>query len=187
MTVPEIFSQVAQRMIEGLMTHSQLADYFGFLGLEGYQKCHIYHYFDENNNYKCIADYYLKHYNKLLLDMPFKNPGIIPENQLQFTRQQVTKDVRKTAIIAGIERQVVQEQDTKKFYESKYNELIQLGEISSAQELNKYIIDVDYELAEAEEIYLELNAIDFDINDIITQQDEIYKKYKKKIKEIELC
>jgi hypothetical protein len=32
----------------------------------------------------------------------------------------------------------------------------------------KYITDVDYELAEAEEMYLELNAIDFDISDIIT-------------------
>ena len=80
MTTADIFSQVAQRMIEGLMTHSQLADYFGFLGLEGYQKCHVYHYFDENKNYKCVANYYLKHYNKLLLDMPFKNPNVIPED-----------------------------------------------------------------------------------------------------------
>lgn len=187
MAIPEVYSQIAQRMIEGLMTHSQLADYFGFLGLEGYQKCHLYHYFEENNNYKCIANYYLKHHNKLLLDMPFNNPKVIPEDQFQYNRQQVTKEVRKSAIAAGIERQIVQERGTKKFYETKCTELIQLGDLAGAEEVKKYIIDVDYELAEAEEIYLELNAIDFDINDIVTQQDEIYKKYKKKLKEITLC
>jgi hypothetical protein len=78
MTIEEVFSGIGQRMVEGLMTHSQLADYFGFLGLEGYQQCHLYHYFDENCNYKKISNYYLKHYNKLLIDMPFKNPNVIP-------------------------------------------------------------------------------------------------------------
>ena len=35
MTVEEIFSDLSKHMIEGLMAHSQLSDYFGFLGLEG--------------------------------------------------------------------------------------------------------------------------------------------------------
>lgn len=187
MAIPEIYSQIAQRMIEGLMTHSQLADYFGFLGLKGYQKCHLYHYFEENNNYKCIANYYLKHHNKLLLDMPFKNPRVIPEDWFQYNRQQVTKEVRRSAISAGIERQVAQEKETKKFYENKITELIQLKDIAGAEEVKKYIVDVDYELAEAEEIYLELFAIDYNISDIVTWQEDIFKKYKKKMKEITLC
>jgi hypothetical protein len=64
---------------------------------------------------------------------------------------------------------------------------VQLGEVAGAEELKKYITDVDYELAEAEEMHLELAAIDFDIDDIIVEQDVIYKKYKKKLKEIKLC
>jgi len=80
MTIEEVFGQLCQRMVIGLMTHSQLADYFAFLGLEGYQSCHIYHYFEENSNYKAVANYFLKHYNKLVMDSPFKNPNVIPED-----------------------------------------------------------------------------------------------------------
>ena len=47
MTIEEMFSHIADNMIKGLMVHSQLVDYFGFLGFEGYQKCHLYHYFDD--------------------------------------------------------------------------------------------------------------------------------------------
>ena len=102
--VSEIFGQVSNRMIEGLMTHSQLADYFGFLGLEGYQQCHLYHFFEENCNYKKIAEYYLKHYSKILIEKPFKNPNIVPEDWWQYTREQVNNDVRKNAIQVGFEK-----------------------------------------------------------------------------------
>jgi len=80
MTTEDVFTQVAQRMVEGLMTHSQLADYFGFLGLDGYQECHTYHYFEENCNYKKIGRYYIEHFNKLLKDNPVKNPAIVPDD-----------------------------------------------------------------------------------------------------------
>lgn len=187
MTIAEIFGQISQRMIEGLMTHSQLADYFGFLGLEGYQYCHIYHYFEENTNYKKVAGYYLKHYSKILIEKSFKNPNVIPEDWWQFTREQVTEPVRKNAIKIGIEKWITWEKETKKIYEQHYTNLINIGEIAAAAELEKYIIDVDYELAEAEQFYITLSAIDFSIKDIMMEQEKEEKKYRKKIKEIELC
>ena len=51
-------------------------------------------------------------------------------------------------------------------------------------ESEKYIKDVDDELSEACQKYLELNAIDYNISDIIQEQNEYKKKYKKKLKEI---
>ena len=169
------------------MVHSQLSDYFGFLSLIGYQECHLYHYYEENKNYKSVGDYYLKHYNKLLAEAPFKNPNVIPEDQNKYERQQVTDGVRKEAVISGIDYQVYWEKETKKFYEDKYKELIQLNEIAGAEEIKKYIVDVDYELAEAEQLQLELKAINFEMNDIIIAQGDVHKKYSKKMKEIQLC
>lgn len=187
MTIEEVFNQVAQRMVEGLMTHSQLADYFGFLGLDGYQQCHIYHFFEENCNYKKIERYFLDHYNKLIKDMPVQNPNIIPEDQFQYSRQQVTKEIRKEAVRAGFDKQVYQEKGTKKFYEQCYQNLIQMNEIAGAEELAKYIKDVDYELAEAVRIFLKLESIDYDMSDIMMLQDDIKKEYRKRMKEIEVC
>lgn len=186
MTVEEIFSQVAQHMVEGLMFHSQLSDYYGFLGLDGYKECHKYHYFIENSNYKKITDYYLHHYNKFILDMPFKNPGVIPDNWYKYTRQDVDSSIKKGAIQTGIERWVGWEKQTKTLYEQMYQALIDLNEIAGAIELKKYIEDVDNELAHACQKHIELKSIEFNLDDIIMKQDEIYKKYKKKLKEIEL-
>ena len=67
-----------------------------------------------------------------------------------------------------------------------YKELIALNEIAGAMELKKYILDVDDELAKAKEKHIERKAIEYDIAVIMPEQEEIYKKYKKKIKEIEL-
>ena len=40
MTVEEIFKNLANHMIKGLILHSELANYYDFLNLTGYKKCH---------------------------------------------------------------------------------------------------------------------------------------------------
>ena len=184
MTVDEIFSQLGEHMIEGLMIHSQFSDYFGFLGLDGYQMCHKYHYFEENSNYKKLSNYYLHHYNKIIIEMPFKNPSIIPDSWYQYTRHDVNSTTRKNAIQVAMDKWVNWEKDTKKLYEILYQELMNLGEVAAAKEIFKYIKDVDNELAKACQKYIELAAIDYDISDIIQEQEELVKKYRKKLKEI---
>ena len=184
MSIDEIFSEISAHMIEGLMTHSQLSDYFAFIGLDGYQMCHKYHYFEENNNYKQLSDYYLHHYNKIIIEKPFKNPSIIPEDWYQYNRQDVNIQTRKAAIQAGMARWIEWEKDTKNLYEMLYQELISLNAISAALEIDKYIKDVDNELSEACQKQLELASIDYNISDIIQEQPEYKKKYKKKLKEI---
>lgn len=186
MTVEEIFSAAGAHMVAGLMLHSQMSDYYGFLGLKGYQKCHKYHYFSENANYKSLGEYYLTHYNKIIIDTRVDDPGIIPESWFKYSRQDVNVTTRKNAIQTGMERWVQWERDTKHLYEQFYQELISLREISSAYKMAEYIQDVSEELAQAEQKYLELKAMDYDISVIIDNQEDIYKKYKKKLKEIKL-
>ena len=187
MTIDEIFSEIISHMIEGLMVHSQMADYYGFLGLKGYQECHKYHYYEESSNYKKIGDYFLKHHNKIPLEKQVSNPKIIPSNWYQYTRQDVSNETKQSSIQAGIEKWIKWEEDTKKLYERLYQNLCSIGEQAAAVELQKYIIDVDNELAEAYQIHVELSTIDYNLSDIIMEQDNIYKKCSKKIKEIELC
>ena len=187
MTADEIFNEISYHMIEGVMLHSQMVDYFEFLGFKGYSQCHLYHFFCENKNYKCICKYYLKHYNKLLAEDRINNPALIPSDWIQYQRQQVSPQVRKTALQSGIERWVDWEHKTKKIYEQYYNMLISLNEVAAAIKLKEIIKDVDYELAEAKQELLELQAIDFDITVVMDYQYEMKKKYKKKLKEIKIC
>ena len=57
MTVDEIFNKIAQHMVEGLMVHTQMSDYFNFLSLDGYHKCHEYHFLEESRNFRKISNY----------------------------------------------------------------------------------------------------------------------------------
>ena len=187
MTVEEIFNALANQMIEGLMIHSQLSDYYGFLGLLGYAKCHRYHYFEENRNYRAISDYYLLHYNKIIESTPIPNPSIIPTTWFSHKRTDVTPQTRKASIQAGFDKWVNWETDTKKKYEMLYQELINLDEVASALEVAKLIKDVDEELAEADQKRLEQIANDYNISDIINLQDELEQTYLTKLGELELC
>ena len=186
MTVDEIFSELSAHMVEGLMVHAQMSDYYGFLGLKGYQKCHKYHYFEENIGYRKISEYYIKHYNKVIVEKSIDNPRIIPDSWYQYNRHDVNSNTRKTAIQNGMDKWVQWEKGTKKLYEKLYQELMTLGETASALEVSKYIEDVSKELAHAEEKLIELKAMDYDIYTIIDNQESIHDKYKKKLKEIEL-
>ncbi len=186
MTVEDIFNQLAQHMIEGLMIHSQMADYYNFLGLKGFKECHEYHYFEENTNYKRLVNYYIEHYNKLLVDLPFDNPHIIPDAWLKYTRFDVNTSVRKNGIQSGFERWIGWEQETKSILQNFYQELVNLGEVASAIEIKRYLKDVDVELAEAQAADLSLKARDYNMSDIMNMQDELSKKYKKKMKDLKV-
>lgn len=186
MTVEEIFKQLSTHMIEGLMVHSQMSDYFGFLGLKGYQECHKYHYFEENTNFRKINKYYLHHYNKIIPELPFNNPKVIPDSWYKYTRQDVDANTRKSGIQAGMEKWVDWEEGTKALYQQMYKELIAIGEVAAAEEVANYICDVDNELSAAMQKSLELKAINYDINLIIDKQEEKYQKYKKKLEKIDL-
>ena len=47
MTCEEIFTNLAEHQIKGMMVHEQLANYYDFLGLPGYRNCHEYHFMKE--------------------------------------------------------------------------------------------------------------------------------------------
>ena len=183
MTVGEIFSKLSEHMVEGLMIHSQMSDYYGFLDLEGYQQCHLYHFYCESAGYKKLNEYYLSYYNKLILEKPISNPHIIPETWYNFSKYDVNAATRKNAIQVGMEKWIAWEKETKTLYEQMYQELIKINEIASALEIGKYINDVSEELCYAEEKLIKLKAIDFDISIIVDNQEDISNQYKEKIKE----
>lgn len=187
MTVEEIFGLIAQHMIKGMMVHVQLSDYFNFIGLKGYAKCHEYHYYEESKNYRDLVNYYMRHYNKIVLDLPVENPHIIPDDWSQFTRYEVSSTVRKNAVISGFDKWLDWELKTKKTYNNYCKELYNLNEIASMTKIKEYVEDVDEEIAEGHDKILGLKTVDYDIFEIYEEQEKLEKKFTKKIKELKLC
>ena len=183
MAVDDIFSRLIAHIVEGLMTHAQLSDYYDFLGLCGYKECHKYHYFAENKSYRDLSAYCIEHYNKIPKEIPIDNPNVIPESWYQYLRQDVNPATRMNSIQIGMDKWVDWEKKTKLLYEQLYIEAINLNDIALSIRIKDLIKDVDKELAEACQKRLEMKAVDFNISDLMQDQRSLYKKYKKKLEE----
>lgn len=185
MTVQEVFSQIVNHMLEGMMVHEQLANYFNFLAFEGYKCCHDYHYIEETLAHRKIQDYYVEHYNKLVPEPQPSIIQVIPSNWYENIRQNVDNNTKKEGLQKGMLAWTNWETESKQLYEKLYTELLSINEIASAEKVKELIVDVDEELAEAIKMHLEILTINFDLSVIIPDQKEKYKEYSKKIQKIE--
>lgn len=181
MTIEEIFTKLAEHMLQGIMIHEQVANCYGFLSLKGYEKCHEYHYYSELCNYRCLYKYSLKYCGKLIKIGELKDPGIINANWYKYTRGEVDVNTKRTAVRDLVKHWVEWEKSTKTLLETSCKELYELGEIAAAQKIYCFLKDVTHELAHAENKRINLETSGYDIGTILGEQEHLYHKYKEKL------
>ena len=184
MTVEEIFTTINSHMITGIMLHDQLAEYYDFLNLHGYKRCHEFHALEEFATRRSLVRYYINHYNKLLPDAPVEDPRAIPGGWRSYERKQVDVSTKKRAIRDGMALWEEWENKTKSLYEKSYTQLCELGEIAAACKIKELVADVDQELKVATRKSIELQSIEYDLSTIYLCQDELHEKYANKTKSI---
>jgi hypothetical protein len=187
MTIEEIFAEISRHMIKGIMTHASLADYYDFLGLRGYKRCHEYHYLSETAEHRGLCRYFINHHNRLIPKTEFDSVAIIPNSWYAVTRDKVDNKTRYNAVQNGFTVWKNWEKDTKEFYCKMYKELIAIDEVAAAMKVKDYIADVDCELKTVERKMLELQAIDYDMECIVTEQADIHDFYKQLTEDIGFC
>ena len=180
MIVEEIFSIIAAHMQEGLLVHKQLADIFSFLNLIGYQQCHEYHYFEESYNCRCLHNFYMEHYYKFIPIKEVNNPELIPSSWYKYTQFDVDVSTKRSTIRDMMKHWVDWEKSTKQLFQQMYKELYDIGEIAAASKIEEFLCDVTEELQDAEEKWLKLEAIGYDMGLIMDEQEALYKEYKDK-------
>ena len=182
MSVDEVFKTLSSHIIKGVMLHEQMSDYYDFLNLHGYKRCHEYHGKCEMKTLRKVHKYYINHYNRLIDEEPISNPDAIPSSWYKYTRQDVDANTKRSAVKNGIEKWVAWEQETKDLYEKLYKELMELGEVAAANKLSCYIHDVDSELKHAQRTHIDLLTTDYDIGYILGKQEHLHDKYKEKMR-----
>ena len=186
MTVSEIFAELSAHMVKGLMFHEQMSDYYDFLNLKGYKRCHEYHFFCENIAFRKLTRYYINHYNKLIDMVDFDDPGVIPMSWWQYSRQEVTPETKRNAVKDAITSWVRWEKETKALYQRSYKNLVEIGEVAAAMKIKHFLEDVDEELKCAERKHLELMGVNYDLIFITEMQPCEHDLYKEKLKEMEI-
>lgn len=187
MPFEEICKLVAQRLLQGCMNHEQFANYYDFLGLEGYSIFHEYHFFEQMHGYRDFITYYIDHEDKLIPDF---NPttlssfSIIPDNWYGYTREDMDVNTRRNAVKSGLQKYVNWEKETKKFLQDMYNQANQQGYAGIAIQIKKLIESVEKQIKHANRTFLEIKATQYDMPTIVSKQDYLIKKYKKKMCQI---
>lgn len=186
MTEKEIFTEARATMIEGMMIHEQLANYYDFLGMKGYKRMHEYQFVKESMMLRKLSRYYINHVGGLIPDKQVDDPKAIPDDWYNHIRDDVTMDVKKSAVRTAMTKWVAWEKKVKELMESAHKDLVMEGK-ASAMKIEKFLRDVDKELKCAHRKMLDLQSVDFDMVYIMSMQDEIHDKYKNKIKEVGKC
>ena len=171
-------------MIKGMMIHENLANYYDFMGLKGYKKCHEYHFMSETCGFRKLNKYFINHHNYLIPDVDIETPQVIPESWYRVSRLEVDAPTKKSAVKNGLTMWHTWERETKKLYERMYKELLALDEVASAMFIKCYVHDVDDELKCVEKYMLNKQTVDFDLNMIISEQDDFKHKYKCKLERL---
>lgn len=187
MTIEEIGSVVAQRLLQGSMNHQEFINYYNFLGLEGYKLCHEYHFIEQTFGYLDFVEYYITMYNKLVPTFSIESLSsitILPDNWYNYTREDMDINTRRNAIKNGLQKYVHWEKDTKRFLEDMTIRAIEINEIGFAEKLKQHIKEVDKEIKKAEKELLEIRSTDYDLPTVISKQGYLCKKYGKKLNEI---
>ena len=184
MSVEEICAAIAQKLLQGSMVHQQLINYYNFLALDGYRKCHQYHYYEQSYGYIEFVKYYVEHYGRLVPKYSLESltsPTILPQNWYNYKRDDMDINTKRNAIKNGLERWITWEKEIKTFLQEMYIELINNNQIALAMKVSQKIQDVNQELKYAGIRYLQIKASDFDMSMIISEQHEIKQKYRNKI------
>lgn len=207
----QLYSELINKMKQGVEMHEQLADYYGFLNLPGYQKCHEYQMLCELLTYRKAKDMYMKEYNQLVqplsmlsalsnmannnsmattpannntMGTPNNYANVIPQNWYTHTRYDVDASTKRNAVRDGFKRWIEYEKDTKEYLTQMTQRLEQQNAREAARKLDYLIDHVEKEIECAEEQMMALENSGYDMNYILQEQNGLKAKYANKIREL---
>ncbi len=178
MTTEEICGKISAHLVEGMMFHYQMADYYLFLGLEGYSMCHKYHYISETLSRMCFHDKYLKTFNKLIKDdIVDSSKIVIPINWKGMSRLDIDSATKRNAVKTGITDWWKWENDTIQLY----FDLCKEADAKLCDTVHDLACGVQEELYAIEQKYMALTAVNFDMLYILKDQKHTRSKYEEKM------
>ena len=176
MTVKEIYTALANRMVGAMMIHSQLVQIFAFVDLLPDMRKQESQLQEETHGYSELNKYFIQHHHNILIaDNP---PQIDILNNSLFNKfsDELTTEDKKYIIKYGMNEWIEWERKSKILYEDSYRNLVDISEVASAEFLMRYVRDVDIELKEAEKIFRVREGINWDLSTIYDKQARVGKR-----------
>ena len=183
MNIEEIFTKLLEHMAQGIAFHKQAMEYFSFLTLPGYKKCQEYHYYEEISNCRKLYDYYLDNYRRLIKYAAASPQDLINPNMYKYARENINTNDKRATTRTIMKQWVAWETETKQLFEKSYKEI---EDPAAALKILQLLKEVENELRDATNKYIQLETVDYDIIFIEEEQAALHKKYKKKIADLKM-
>lgn len=184
MTVEEIFTELASHMKKGLSLHDQLTHLYGFLNLKGYQKQQEYQYLSQSKLYIDLKQYYLNQYQKMIVEKNIEPFNIIPQSWYKYEKINVDVGTKRNTVKDLFKQWLQWEEDTRVLLKDYYKQLCELKEFLSCEKILALLNEVNEEISKLREQQINLESSGYDIIFILEIQQQLYKKYKHKIKKL---
>ena len=169
----EIFEKLNNRSLEALMFHSQMVDYFSYLGLPRYAKMHEKQFHEEAEERMKLKDFYLKCTDTMLCDCPFTGtPKYVPQEWAYSARTEMSPSHKSRAVMEAFHIYYSWEIETHAILQSAAKELFDNGHIRASMFVGKMLEDQAEEVARVKNHVITLKALDYHMGAIIDLQEE---------------
>lgn len=182
--IEEIYCALDERMCEALCFHEQLADYFCFLGLQGFKRMLEYQYLDECKEKRKLHHHYIDQHHRIIPVKEKQNvPMMIPKEWSRYTTKDIDDSVIPKFVRIGLKRYEDWERETRDIFEEQCQLAQQLGLYTDYEYIKQMLMDVEKELKKVKRTAESLNGTGYDVTAIHNMQDKYHEKYKEKYRE----
>ena len=178
--VERVYLAIDERMAKGLGFHEQLADYFAFLGLEGFKHMLEYQYMKECADKRGLHKRYIEVHHKMLPVRQVQIPVFVDKGWERYTTKDIDDNVIPKFLRATLKEYCDWEEETKEILEEQCMELRNTTYVSDYEYVKELIVDVEEELKKVHKMIENINGTGYDVNMIHGLQDKYKEQYKKK-------
>lgn len=181
MPTEDILSELKKHLVNGLMFHNQMSEYFSFLGMCGYAEMHRYHELKESAGLKNLTEYHIVHAGELIPGGSHGIPDTIPQQWYRIKRQETDVSWRRRAVKDGMIKWNSWEKDTVILMKELGRQLSETGELIYASIVAEKCRGAENEASQSECIMFDLESKEYDLKEILRDQEKIRKEYREKI------
>lgn len=175
-----VYSDINEHMCKALAFHEQLADYFCFLGLQGFKRMLEYQYMKECAEKRKLHKRYINIHHRVI---PFRQvtlPQFIPSDWSRFTTDSIDDSVIPKFVRSALNQYKDWEEKTKELYKEQCAILMDANMVTDYEFVKELVGDVEKELKKIHRLIENLNGTGYDVNMVHGVQDKYHEKYKKK-------
>lgn len=173
MEIKEIYQEIDQHQIEGLMHHYEWADMFRFLNLNGFANIQEIQHDKEGKSNRDLHNRYIKHQHALIPASVPNTASEIPATWYSVNVADVDRSIKQDAVRTIFDKWYQWEMSTLTILQDLYKQCLEMGYIAECEYIEEMIEDVDKEQKKAYWWKSRLKDAGYDMNVIYDLQDEV--------------